>query len=138
MSPRLTRALSFTPITVIIQTVALLILAFAPSSMSNKDASQYWNIPLLTRSNFPRWEIQVISFLTGAADHVCVIEPCLNTAGAYIDPARPTDAAKQARWDASECEALGVIMCTVSNLHLEVIHHHRKSRQPIYMLWTKI
>ncbi len=86
--------------------------------MSDADANS-GNVPILTRASFPKWENQVISFLTGTADHVRVIERRPGAGNALVDPARPADdpnyatvAAAQAKWDASGREALGVIMCT--------------------------
>ena len=81
----------------------------------------------------PRQGIQVISFLTGAANHV--------PGNALVDPACPVDnpnlAAAKARWDAFEREALGAIACTVSALYLELILRH-KSGAPVFALWSKI
>ena len=53
------------------------------------DSGQYRNVPVLTRGNFPKWEIQVISFLTGTADHVRIIERRPDPSGTLVAPARP-------------------------------------------------
>jgi len=96
-------------------------------------------VPDLTKVNFPKWEIQVISYLTGTADHVHVIEHRQGSNNTLVDPARPTDdTAAQAKWDASEWEALGVIMSTASDLHLEIILQHWMTGDPVYSLWKKI
>ena len=97
-------------------------------------------LPMLTHDNPPDREIAIISVLTGAADHVRVIEQRPDTKDTkeitLIDPIRPsTDVVK---WDASECEAMSVIMTTASKLHRDVILKHCAERQPVYKLWTFI
>ena len=100
-------------------------------------------LPMLTRDNFPDWEIAIISVLTGAADHVRVIEQRPDPNGTkkitLIDPIRPTTPVDDVvKWDASEREAMSVIMTTASKLHRDVILKHRAERQPVYKLWTFI
>lgn len=95
-------------------------------------------IPVLSDDNFDYWEIQVISFLTGASDHVRVIEPRRDATGRLVDPVCPAGTGEKANWDSSEREALGVIMSTASRLHHELILKHRASGEPVYKLWTKI
>ena len=95
-------------------------------------------IPVLSYDNFDYWEIQVISFLTGASDHVRVIEPCHDATGRLVDPVCPTDAGEKVKWGLSEREALGIIMSTASGLHHRLILKHRASGEPVYKLWTKI
>ena len=95
--------------------------ADCPLIMSNMESSHYRKVPILTKVNFPKWEIQVISYLTGTADHVRVIEHHWGSNNTLVNPARPADTTAQAKWDASEWEALGVIMSTASDLHLEII-----------------
>jgi len=106
--------------------------------MSNTESSHYRKVPILTKVNFPKWEIQVISYLTGTADHVRIIEHCWGSNNTLVDPTCPTDTAAQAKWDASEWEALGVIMSTASDLHLEIILRHQTTGDPVYSLWKKI
>src|SRR5258706_6120064 len=96
-------------------------------------------LPILSHDNFADWEMAIISFLTGAPDHIRVIEQCPDSANALVDPARPTAPADEViLWDASECEALAVIMTTASKLHRDVILKHRAERKPVYELWVKI
>jgi hypothetical protein len=104
--------------------------------MTTTDSSNHRNVPILTRANFPKWEVQVLSCLTGTADHVRVIERRRDSTDAYVDPVRPV---LREKWDASEREAHGVIMCTASDLHLEIIMQHRdKAGKSVYDLWKKI
>ena len=98
----------------------------------------YCGLPTLSCDNFNEWKIQVTVYLTGVADHVCVISRRPNALGVISDPRRPLDVAKAAKWDASERMALGVIMSTVAKLHNEIILLHCEANRPIYQLWTKI
>jgi hypothetical protein len=61
-----------------------------------------------------------LSFLTGASDHVRVIEARTGSAGALADPLRPTGIAEGSKWDASEREVRRAIMSTASKLHREL------------------
>jgi len=54
------------------------------------------------------------------------------------NPTRPTGVTEAGKWDASEREALGIIMSTASKLHREIILKHCANGEPIYKLWTKI
>jgi len=83
--------------------------------------SHYCGMPVLLCDNFNEWKIQVIAHLTGIADHICIIACCPDAAGIVTDPAHLFDTAEAARWDASECEALGVIMSTALKLHSELV-----------------
>jgi len=86
-------------------------------------SGHYRNVPVLTRVNFPKWEIQD---LTGTADHVRVIERRRGSNNTFVNPARPTD-----------IEACP--LCPIGKrLHLEIILRHRTSGNPVYSLWTKI
>ena len=73
-------------------------------------SGHYRGLPVLSRDNFPDWEIQVVAFLTGTAKHVRVIERRCNTGGTLVDPAPPSDSADLEKWHASQRETLGVIM----------------------------
>ena len=101
-------------------------------------SGHYRGLPVLSRDNFPDWEIQVIAFLTGAADHVRVIERRHGANNTLVDPAAPTDANELTRWNASEREAMGVIMSTACKAHRELILRHRDAGKPVFQLWTKI
>jgi len=109
-------------------------------TMSEPDAITmgHHRIPILTHDNFSDWEIAIISYLTITSDHIRVIEQRTNSAGVLADPARPSDAKEANKWDASECEALGIIMATASKLHREVILKHRADKGAVYRLWVKI
>ena len=96
-------------------------------------------LPVLTYDNFADWEIGIISFLTGAADHVRVIEQRPNAKDELVDPVRPTSPPEEvAKWDSSEREAMSVIMTTASRIHRDVILKHRAERGAVFKLWTKI
>ena len=83
-----------------------------------------------------RWEIQVRAYLTGAADHVRIIRRTKDSAGKYVDPTPPTDPDELKAWDKSERVAMGVIMATASDLHLEVVH--KMSEEPVWKVWKAI
>ena len=83
-----------------------------------------------------KWEIQVRAYLTGAADHVRVIQRVRDSAGGYIDPAPPSDPDELRAWQKSERVALGVIMATTSDLHLELVH--RMCEEPVWKVWKAI
>ena len=114
--------------------------------MSDADATitrGHHCLPILMHDNFPDWEIAIISVLTGAADHARVIEPRPDPTdtknNVLINPTRPKSPADDvAKWDASEREAMSVIMTTASKLHRDVILKHRADRAPVFKLWTFI
>jgi len=108
--------------------------------MSDSDSvgMGHHRIPVLTHDNFADWEVAVMSALTNSSDHMRVIEQRADGRGRMTNPTRPTDLTEASWWDASECEALGIIMSTASKLHREIILKHRADREPVYKLWTKI
>ena len=56
-----------------------------------------------------------------------------------VDPARPTTPPDAVTlWDASEREAMSVIMTTASRLHRDIILKHRAERGAVFKLWTTI
>ena len=76
----------------------------------------YASLPILTEENFANWEMQIITYLTGAQDHICVITPVKQADNTYKDPAPPAtpnsaataDEKKAANleianWQKSEC-----------------------------------
>jgi len=83
-----------------------------------------------------KWEIQVRAYLMGAANHVHVIQRTRDSDGKYHDPAPPTDQDKRKAWDKSERIAMGIIMATASDLHLELFH--RMSKEPVWDVWKAI
>jgi hypothetical protein len=108
-----------------------------PSNMSDDSPhSSYALVPILTKDNFIKWEIQVWLYLTGTADHVRMIRHTKDAAGMYADPAKPTDPGKGRAWDKSEHVALGVIMVTASDLHFKLVH--RMGKEPVWKLWKAI
>jgi hypothetical protein len=98
--------------------------------------SGYALVPVLTKDNFMKWEIQVRAYLTGVSDHVRVIRRTKDNTGKYQDPTPPTDDEDLKAWNKSERVAQGVIMATASDLHLELIH--RRSEGPVWKMWTEI
>ena len=101
------------------------------------DSDQYRNVPVLTRGNFPKWEIQIMSFLTGTADHVPVIERRPDPSGTRrsCSPHRGRRANRVGRVRA------GGPWC--NHVHRirrppQVVLRHRKSASSVYALWTKI
>ena len=86
-------------------------------SESNNVTTSHHHLPTLTHDNFRDWEVAIISFLTNMADHVCVIEQCLGDKNVLANPKQPTNTDDAMKWDASEREALGIIMSTASRLH---------------------
>jgi len=98
--------------------------------------TSYAHVPILTKDNFMKWEIQVEAYLTGAADHIRVIRRTKDTGGKYADPVAPTDAEELKSWEKSERVAQGVIMATASDLHLELIHKLREGS--IWKMWSEI
>ena len=83
-----------------------------------------------------RWEIQVHAYLTGAADHIWVIWCTKGSDGKYVNPIQPTDLDELKDWNKSERVAMGVIMATASDLHLELVH--KMSEEPVWVLWKAI
>jgi hypothetical protein len=53
--------------------------------------SGYALVPIITRENYMRWEMQVHMYLMGAADHVHVIWCTRDATGRYEDLAPPSD-----------------------------------------------
>jgi hypothetical protein len=53
--------------------------------MSDADSGRYRIVPIHTRGKFPRWEIQVIFYITDAADNVRVIERRPGANNVYAD-----------------------------------------------------
>ena len=65
--------------------------------MSTEESSSilcgaYASLPILTEDNFADWELQVIAYLTGSADHAGVITPTRQSDGTFLDPVRPAPA----------------------------------------------
>ncbi len=64
-------------------------------------------LPVLSHDNFADWEIVITSFLTGASDHVRVIEQrpdAKNNENSLVDPVRPTTPTDDvAKWGESSC-----------------------------------
>ena len=83
-----------------------------------------------------KWDIQVHTYLTGAADHVQVIWCTKGSDRKYVNPIQPTDPDELKDWNKSECVVMGVIMATASDLHLELVH--KMSKEPIWELWKVI
>ena len=86
-------------------------------------------LPILTHDNFAHWEMAIISFLTGAPDHVRVIEQRPKAKGELVDPVRPEEVVK---WGSPEREAMSVIITTASKLHRDVILKHRAERGTVF------
>src|SRR5258706_5954389 len=132
------------PVTIVVPAAPLAPLAPAPvisatmSESNSVDSSFYCSLPILSCDNFNDWKIQVIAYLTGIADHVRVISRCPNAAGVVCDLVCPTNAAEAAKWDASECMALGVIMSTASKLHGKIMLQYSEAAGPVFGLWDKI
>jgi hypothetical protein len=105
--------------------------------MSNDSpCTGYTLIPILTKEKFMKWEIQVQAYLTGAANHVHVIRRPKGSDGKFSDPTPPTDLEELLTWNKSERVAMGIIMATASDLHLELIH--KMSEEPAWKLWKAI
>ena len=105
--------------------------------------SSYASLPILTEENFADWEMQIITYLTGAQDHICVITPVKQANNTYKDPAPTADEKKAANleianWQKSECIITGCLMATAGKLHQEAILKHRQSSEPVYQLYSKI
>ena len=83
-----------------------------------------------------KWEIQVRAYLTGAADHIWVIWRTKGSDRKYVNLIQPTDPDGLKDWNKSEHVAMGVIMVTASNLHLELVH--KMGKEPIWELWKAI
>ncbi len=131
---------------VAIVTPAAPVMPIAPTAiisitMSDSDSVSlglYCSLPVFSRNNFGNWKIQIIAYLTGVTDHVHVISRHPNAASVIVDPAHPTDDTEAAKWDASECMALGVIMSTASKLHGKIILAYCEAATPVFELWEKI
>ena len=98
--------------------------------------SSYTLVPILTKDNFMKWEIQVHAYLTGAADHVWVIQHTKGSDGKYVNPIQPTNLDELKDWNKSKHMAMGVIMVTASNLHLKLVH--KMGEEPVWELWKAI
>jgi hypothetical protein len=70
-------------------------------------------LPKLNTENFIEWDIQIMAYLTGAEDHVCMITATYDkTTKKWADPEAPdakdADACKE--WLKSECITFGAIL----------------------------
>jgi len=117
-------------------TLSQTIPTLSTNMSDNSPHSSYALIPVLNKENFMKWEIQVRVYLTGATDHVCVIRHTRDLDGKYHDLAPPTNQNEHKAWDKLECIAMGIIMATASDLHLELIH--RMSEEPVWDVWKAI
>ena len=95
----------------------------ADMSNGNVTLSSSGMVPVLTRSNFLKWQMCVRAYLT-PYDHVCVIQHVKNAVGDLLDPSPLADDKELARWAQSECMAHGIMMAMAIDLHLELIHKH--------------
>ena len=95
----------------------------------------YSHVPILTKENYPKWQLTVKAFLT-PGDHVRVIRRTKDASGVLHDPVEPTDAADLERWMRAERHAMGVIMGTASDLHYEILTRYEHGR--VWPLWKAI
>jgi len=58
------------------------------------------------------------------------------TAGALVDPVRPTDAAELDAWETSEGIAMGVVASTAYDLHGDLVAEHEGGS--VLELWKAI
>lgn len=87
----------------------------------------YSHLPILSRENYRMWRMAVKAFLT-PYDHVRVITRVRDASGALVDPTRPTDAAELKAWETSEGIAMGVIISTSYDLHIDLVAEHEDGR----------
>jgi hypothetical protein len=107
----------------------------AASVMLDNTPCSYSHVPVLTRDNYLKWQLCVKAFLT-PGDHVHVIK-CMKTAtGTLVDLVALADPAELERWNRSEQIAMGVVMGTTNDQHLELIHKHEEGS--IWALWKAI
>jgi len=95
----------------------------------------YSHVPILTKENYPKWQLTVKAFLT-PGDHVRVIRCTKDASGVLHDPVDSTDAADLERWMRAERHAMGVIMGTASDLHYEILTRYEHGR--VWPLWKAI
>jgi hypothetical protein len=93
------------------------------------------HIPVLMRDNYLKWQLCVKAYLT-PGDHVRVIKRTKTATGALADPVAPADPAELERWNRSERIAMGVVMGTANDQHLELIHKHEEGS--VWALWKAI
>jgi hypothetical protein len=101
----------------------------------NDAPRSYSHVPILTKDNYPKWQLSVKAYLT-PGDHVRVIRRTKDTSGTLLDPVAPTDAAELEKWTRSERHAMGVIMGTATDLHYELISKHEGGG--VWPLWKAI
>jgi hypothetical protein len=70
-------------------------------SVSDDLRSGYANVPILTKDNFPSWQLNVRADLT-PNDHVRVIKRVMQTGGTFIDPTETADAVDVESWTKSQ------------------------------------
>ena len=107
------------------------------TSQPDDDPRFYSYVPILTRGNYPEWQLCVKTYLT-PNDHVRVIQRTKDSSGNLLDPVAPTDAAELEKWTWSEQEALGIIMGTAADLHLELVLKHDREDSGVWPLWKAI
>ena len=90
---------------------------------------------MLTKANFLKWQVCVQAYLT-PHDHVRVLERTWVAARGWIDPVAPTDPKELEAWHHSERMARGIIVSTVVDLHLELVHKHQQGSP--WVLWLAI
>jgi hypothetical protein len=104
-------------------------------STSEDLRSGYAHVPVLTKDNFPRWQLSVRAFLTPNG-HVCIIKHKKQTDGMMTNLVAPTDAAKLESWEKSKQVAMGVLMATTNGLHYKLICRHEEDCT--WVLWSAI
>jgi transposase InsO family protein len=104
-------------------------------STSEDSRSGYAHVPVLTKDNFPRWQLGVRAFLTPNG-HVHIIKRKKQTDGRMTDPVAPTDAAELESWEKSKQVAMGVLMATANGLHYKLVCRHEEDRA--WVLWSAI
>jgi hypothetical protein len=111
--------------------------AVSPSAAVLPDDTppSYSHIPVLTRVNYLKWQLSIKAYLT-PGDHVRVIKRTRDTTGALVDPAAPADHVELERWNRSERIAMGVVMGTAYDQHLELILKHEEGS--VWALWKAI
>ena len=126
------------PVTLVAPIAPTTVISITMSDSDSGSSSLYCSLLVLSHNNFNDWKIQIIAYLTVVSNHVHVISCCANRAGIIVNPLHPTNSVKVAKWDVSDCMALGVIMSTVSKLHSEIVLCHCEAARPVFKLWEKI
>jgi transposase InsO family protein len=106
----------------------------APVTFDNTPRS-YSHIPVLTRDNYLKWQLCVKAYLM-PGDHIRVIKHTKTATGVLADPVPLADPAELERWNRSEWIAMGVVMGTANDQHLELIHKHEEGS--VWALWKAI